>query len=70
MDGATGDCACMCVGGEIGGLVVEGRMGCVCVFRETRVCMWRERWVFVCMWRDGRCVERRVLYVCLWRNRK
>ena len=30
---------------------------CMCVFGETRVCMWRERWVFVCMWRDGRCVE-------------
>lgn len=67
VDGATRDCACVLVE-RLGDWLWREGWG-VCVYSETRVCMCRERWVFVCMWRDGRCVERGGLYVCLFVER-
>lgn len=65
VDGATRDCACVLVE-RLGDWLWREGWG-VCVYSETRVCMWRERWemcgergvvcVFVCgetgsEWRD------------------
>ena len=58
--GWTDDCVCMGVGGETGRLVVEGRMGCVCVCSERLgcACGGRDGCLCVCgetgdVWREG-----------------
>ena len=64
MDGERGDCACMCTGGETGGIGCGGKDG-VCVCSERLGCACGGRDGCLCMLRDGRCVEQEG-FVCVF----